>query len=75
MAYPFDHRRDRPTTFAWTANLDPAEWRCVECGKLLGVRHGTRGQRWRQDSGWWHTSGSRRRGRGRAGSDSKRNVR
>lgn len=42
MAYPFDHRRDRPTTFAWTANLDPAEWRCVECGKLLGVRHGAR---------------------------------
>ncbi|WP_149140609.1 hypothetical protein [Gemmobacter caeruleus] len=42
MAYPFDHRRDRPATHAWTANIDPAEWRCVECGKLLGVRHGAR---------------------------------
>jgi len=42
MAYPFDNRRDRPTTLAWTANLDPAEWRCLECGKLLGVRHGAR---------------------------------
>ena len=42
MAYPFDHCRNRPTTPAWTANLDPAEWRCIECGKLLGVRHGAR---------------------------------
>ena len=42
MAYPFDHRRNRPPTPPRTANLDPAEWRCIECGKLLGVRHGAR---------------------------------
>lgn len=42
MAYPFDNRLDRPTTLTSSAKLDPAEWRCVECGKLLGVRYGAR---------------------------------
>jgi hypothetical protein len=40
MAYPFDHRRDRPISGAFPSDLEPCEWRCQECGKLLGVRHG-----------------------------------
>lgn len=42
MAYPFDHRRNRPISLSQPSKLDPAEWRCIECGKLLGVRHGAR---------------------------------
>ncbi|AZL57779.1 hypothetical protein EI545_02320 [Tabrizicola piscis] len=41
MAYPFDHRP--PTSAARPPSaIQAAEWRCVECGKLLGVRHGAR---------------------------------
>ena len=29
----------RPTAFI-SSPPDPADWRCLECGKLLGVRHG-----------------------------------
>ncbi|HLP65938.1 MAG TPA: hypothetical protein VK181_00310 [Rhizobium sp.] len=42
MAYPFDHRRYRLPTATQKSTLTPAEWRCIECGKLLGVRHGAR---------------------------------
>jgi RNase P subunit RPR2 len=42
MAYPFDHRRYRLPFAAQKSVLEPAEWRCHECGKLLGVRHGAR---------------------------------
>lgn len=42
MAYPFDCRRDRLSSLSTQSctSVPPAEWRCVECGKLLGVRHG-----------------------------------
>lgn len=42
MAYPFDHRRYQPSTYSHRSDLAAAEWRCLECGKLLGVRHGAR---------------------------------
>lgn len=42
MAYPFDHRRDHLPSVTIKSALEPAEWRCNECGKLLGVRHGAR---------------------------------
>ena len=31
-----------PTTRPPLTAVLPAEWRCLECGKLLGLRHGAR---------------------------------
>lgn len=42
MAYPFDHRRDRLPFASSKSEIAASEWRCLECGKLLGVRHGAR---------------------------------
>lgn len=42
MAYTFDHRRDRQPFTTRKSEIAAAEWRCLECGKLLGVRHGAR---------------------------------
>ena len=36
---PSSTRNPRPET---QAPQTEAEWRCLECGKLLGVRHGAR---------------------------------
>lgn len=41
MAYPF-HPRPSATTVRPPSAIQAAEWRCLECGKLLGVRHGAR---------------------------------
>lgn len=35
--HPAQHAAPRPASA-----IRAAEWRCVECGKLLGVRHGAR---------------------------------
>lgn len=40
MAYPNTVRLFSRTTPFVTSALEPSEWRCHECGKLLGVRHG-----------------------------------
>jgi hypothetical protein len=42
MAYPFSPRRFDPVPSLHPSTVPPAEWRCLECGKLLGVRHGAR---------------------------------
>jgi len=42
MAYPFSPRRFDPAPSLQRSVVPPAEWRCLECGKLLGVRHGAR---------------------------------
>ena len=40
MAYPTTTRLSTRTTPFVPSVLEPSEWRCVECRKLLGVRHG-----------------------------------
>lgn len=40
MAYPTNTRLSARTSLTVPSVLQPSEWRCVECGKLLGVRHG-----------------------------------
>lgn len=42
MAYPFSPRRSDPAPSLRPSVVPPTEWRCIECGKLLGVRHGAR---------------------------------
>lgn len=42
MAYPNTPHLSSPTPPFIPTVLEPSEWRCVECGKLLGVRHGAR---------------------------------
>ena len=42
MAYS-DTQRLSPRAASYVPTfLEHSEWRCVECGKLLGVRHGAR---------------------------------
>jgi hypothetical protein len=41
MAYPFKPQSSQHATVPSSA-IRAAEWRCLECGKLLGVRHGAR---------------------------------
>lgn len=40
MTYPNNPRFSSRTTPFIPSILQPSEWRCVECNKLLGVRHG-----------------------------------
>ena len=42
MAYSPSLRLATRTTPSIPSVLEPIEWRCVACGKLLGVRHGAR---------------------------------
>ena len=42
MAVPFQPRLDHKPSTRPPQSVPPAEWRCLECGKLLGVRHGAR---------------------------------
>ena len=42
MAYSTTASRTTRTTPFIPSILQPSEWRCVECNKLLGVRHGAR---------------------------------
>ena len=42
MAYFHTPRLTSPTTQRVGSVLEPSEWRCTDCGKLLGVRHGAR---------------------------------
>ena len=40
MAFPTFTPPSRRSTGSLPPDPAPAEWRCLECGKLLGVRHG-----------------------------------
>ncbi|WP_434619929.1 hypothetical protein [Tabrizicola sp. M-4] len=43
MAYAFNVRPSHQSITRFSSSsVPPAEWRCLECGKLLGVRHGAR---------------------------------
>lgn len=42
MAYPFDPSSSLQSVSQLRSAVSPAEWRCHDCGKLLGVRHGAR---------------------------------
>jgi RNase P subunit RPR2 len=42
MAYSTTTRLSSRTIPSVPSPLQPSEWRCHECGKLLGVRHGAR---------------------------------
>lgn len=42
MAYPFTARSSQHPSSRPVSAAQAAEWRCLECGKLLGVRHGAR---------------------------------
>lgn len=42
MAYPFKSQPYQHVTARPESAIRAAEWRCYECGKLLGVRHGAR---------------------------------
>jgi RNase P subunit RPR2 len=42
MAYPFTTQSSRNATVRPSSIVQAVEWRCHECGKLLGVRHGAR---------------------------------
>jgi RNase P subunit RPR2 len=42
MAYPFKPQSSHLTTVRPHSAVQASEWRCHECGKLLGVRHGAR---------------------------------
>ena len=42
MAYSTYQPVSRRSTRPLLPSPAPSEWRCLECGKLLGVRHGAR---------------------------------
>ena len=42
MAYSTTARTTTSTSLRIPSVLQPSEWRCTECNKLLGVRHGAR---------------------------------
>jgi RNase P subunit RPR2 len=42
MAHSFTLQSLRSATVRPPASVQATEWRCHECGKLLGVRHGAR---------------------------------
>jgi hypothetical protein len=42
MAYPFNPHPARQSPIRTAPAVEPTEWRCLDCRKLLGVRHGLR---------------------------------